>query len=239
MKIALTGCSGTGKTTLARAVAKLLKVPTVVGTAKELLEQHHYSWGWHGQVERFIEQNGLQLCLFDMQKQRENEHTSFVTDRAGVEQAAYAIIESRQTAEKQFDLPGFLDRCRDYMNNYDMIFYIPWNGGVTDHESGYRFSVDSIINRLLVEWKVKYTRIIDAEKEFDDIARDVVEWVKFNAPDFKSQPKRSRGTSERLAPSRKRVPDQRREARQKQADRRPSRSKVRGQTSASRAQKHG
>jgi len=218
MKIAFTGCSGTGKSTLARDVARMLKVPAIVGTAKELLEEHHYSWGWHGQVERFIEQNGLQLRLFDMQKNREDEHESFVTDRAGVEQAAYAIIESRQTAEKQFDLPGFLDRCRDYMSHYDMIFYIPWNGGITDHESGYRFSVDAIIQRLLSRWNKSYEKT-DPQKELSDVAEDIAEKILDSFTALRRQLTHSRETTERLAPPRKRAVGQRRKARQTKAGR--------------------
>jgi hypothetical protein len=210
---------------LARQIAKILKVPAVVSTAKDLLEQNDYSWNWHGQVERFIEQNGLQTRLFDMQKEREDEHESFVTDRAGVEQAAYAIIESRQSAEKKFDLPGFLGRCRRHMKNYSLIYLIGWNGEIVDHDSAYKLAVDSVIRRLLCHWKINYITVIDTKKELNDVVEDIVESVTEKLKlSVSHELKHSREKTERSAASRKRAPDQHHRARQTKAVHRPSRS---------------
>ena len=224
MKIAIAGCAGMGKTVLAKMLAQRLGMDVITGSAQTVLSKHGYSPYAHSRVESFIEERGLRQKIFDAQKKAEDDHDSFVTDRAHVEQAAYAIVEAQEHSEATENL---ISMCANEMMKYNVVIYLPFSGGQT-RDMYYRLTVDSVIRRLFVDWVdngVFYMTVSPKKLEMalnnsdlGPIADEVAELVS-KALELTLPKKRSQRVASPHAASQERVRGPRRKARQKRAGR--------------------
>jgi len=162
MRIALTGSSSTGKTTLAKEISKIrktLKYLTV--DARNIIESYN--------IINIDDLSNINFMLFQKEwiiQKRNNELTikDFITDRSFIDPLAY--MEDRNIVD---NILG--QKCISYMGDYDIIFYIPF-GNIPFKSDGYRFDdiarhkkIDKNIQILLDKNKIKYYKIKDLSVE--------------------------------------------------------------------------
>ena len=165
MKISLTGCSSTGKTTLAKAL---------IG-----------SWGF-GVVPKFIfvdgrrildemgcksmdtmsrnQQKEYQVKYFHNKIESEDSEDNYITDRSFVDIASYWLV--RDTFDEPLEEQNKLVLpCQRLAKKYDFTFYLP-TGILEFEKDGYRpenadFNklVDEKIQYLLNDWGIRYYKI--------------------------------------------------------------------------------
>lgn len=103
MKIAISGASGTGKTTLARMISEHYQIPiNPIGSrtvAKEMGFDNPYDVDKAGLRVEFQEK------LFDAKREWELTHDSFVTDRSYLDNLTYCVLHMAEhlTEEKVFE----------------------------------------------------------------------------------------------------------------------------------------
>lgn len=162
MRIALTGSSSTGKTTLAKEISKIrktLKYLTV--DARSIIESYN--------IINIDDLSNINFKLFQKEwitKKRNNELAmkDFIADRSFIDPLAY--MEDRNIVDNILE-----QECISYMDDYDIVFYIPF-GNIPFKSDGYRFDditrhekIDKNIQTLLDKNKIKYYTIEDLSVE--------------------------------------------------------------------------
>tara|TARA_R110002072_G_scaffold225304_2_gene382453 strand:+ start:390 stop:977 length:588 start_codon:yes stop_codon:yes gene_type:complete len=118
LKVAISGCAGIGKTTLARDLAKHFDVALIDET-----------------YECFFNENGsfissqklLQQRIFDVLHDKhkcEETAGSFISDRCPID--LFNLWLSRGYAKNQKRTLKLSQYCRDYLNKYDYVIVLPW-----------------------------------------------------------------------------------------------------------------
>jgi len=125
MKIALTGASGTGKTTLANHISKMLNIPYVQSTARSIAEEQNI------QPEQINSKDDLiqfQIKVITKKLQTEEQYKSFITDRAYIDSICYVLNKHYLFDEsdyKSFIIP-YYTRCLQLTNKtYDWVIRLP------------------------------------------------------------------------------------------------------------------
>jgi len=163
MKIALTGTSSTGKTTLAKALLKeksFYKYVTkfLSADARSILDKK----GFHS-MDRMTKQDIIEFQreYVSTKSEMENLEDNFITDRSFVDCASYWLI--RDTFDMDASIQNTLiSECYIQALKYDLHIYLPF--GIIPFESdGYRSEnidiherIDEQINSFLIEWHIKY-----------------------------------------------------------------------------------
>jgi nicotinamide riboside kinase len=115
MRIAIAGCSGTGKTTLAKAIAEHFSLPlNPVGArtvAKSMGFDNPYDVDAAGKRVEF------QKALFEAKREWEIAHDAFVTDRSYLDNLTYCCLHMAEHLE-----PGQIDHFSRAMRRYDLVF---------------------------------------------------------------------------------------------------------------------
>ncbi len=115
MKIAISGASGTGKTTLARMISEHYQIPlNPVGSrtvAKEMGFDNPYDVDKAGLRVEF------QSKLFEAKRKWEQEHDSFVTDRSYMDNATYCALHMAEHLTEKI----LLEHMKA-MEIYDFVF---------------------------------------------------------------------------------------------------------------------
>ncbi len=118
MRIAISGASGTGKTTLARSLAEHYKIPmNPVGARSVALEMgfdNPYDVDAAGRRVEF------QARLFESKRAWELGHESFVTDRSYFDNLAYCALHMASSLE-----PDAIEVFSRAMERYDVVFFLP------------------------------------------------------------------------------------------------------------------
>ncbi len=118
MRIAIAGASGTGKTTLARAISEKYNLPiNPVGARSVALEM-----GFAGpyEVDKAGKRVEFQKRLFEAKRDWELAHDSFVTDRSYFDNLTYCVLHMATDLEE-----GSADRYLQAMDRYDRVFVLP------------------------------------------------------------------------------------------------------------------
>lgn len=117
MRIAIAGCSGTGKTTLARAISEKYSLPiNPVGARSVALEMgfdNPYDVDAAGKRVEF------QKRLFESKRAWELAHDSFVTDRTYLDNLTYCALHMAEHLED--DAVEVFTRS---MDRYDLVFVL-------------------------------------------------------------------------------------------------------------------
>jgi nicotinamide riboside kinase len=175
MRVALTGTSSTGKTTLAQALRiepALGNLVFVGSISRELLRE----MGCRSMdVMTRQEMRDFQLAYLDRKLALESDLDSYITERSTVDVAAYWIVRDA------FDLPksqrdGYLRICREHAKRYDVHFYLPF-GLIGFEFDGYRSEniefhkqIDEQIRTFLDGWKLRYV-VLDVLSLNERVAR--------------------------------------------------------------------
>lgn len=166
LRIAITGASSTGKTTLAEALMHDRKFSTIVDTliperARDLLESlGHTSFDAMSREEL----RSFQRKLFLLKQEEESKTESYLVDRSFVDMAATWI--ERDTFDQPLAVQNELViPCKQLAEMYTIQFYLPGQFLIFDH-NGVRESDLSLHNRIdmrirqyLDSWKLPYISI--------------------------------------------------------------------------------
>jgi len=115
MKIFLSGCSGTGKTTLAKYISARFNIPFIQGSSKPLWEKHDIAshadivkksileptWGYDFQME-----------LLEYRSKLTEDLSSFVTDRSPLDNMVYFLIQNAPFLNT-YNTEEYFKACRD------------------------------------------------------------------------------------------------------------------------------
>jgi nicotinamide riboside kinase len=118
MRIAIAGASGTGKTTLARAISEKYNIPlNPVGARSVALEM-----GFDNpyDVDKAGKRVEFQKRLFEAKRDWELAHHEFVTDRSYLDNLTYCTLHMAEHLEE-----GAIDTFTAAMSRYDLIFWLP------------------------------------------------------------------------------------------------------------------
>lgn len=186
MKVAFTGASSTGKTTLARAlfvdkgIKRVLCEHLSVNARTILNEMGHKSMDkmTKAQLQKF------QLLYLDRKLLLEKDKGSFLVERSFVDIAAYWI--ERDSTEAPNNITELLiEECKNQSKNYDLHVYFPF-GVIPFEEDGYRsldmeshYKVGARILKLLSQWNLQPVLKLNYP-ELSKRYSTVTEWLKSN-----------------------------------------------------------
>jgi hypothetical protein len=177
------GASGTGKTTLARAVSRQLSLPieqwfidpygTVSTTRKVAIElvgsPEPYLVDGCGKRAAF--QRRLQAAKYDW----ENTHTTYVTDRTHYDNLAYSWLHDSSDTAMCSD---FRQKTYEYSKNYTHIFWCPideFHHTGTDQARKTDLLYHKIYEDILLTLTHHYN--VEIEVVFGKTAEERLEWV--------------------------------------------------------------
>lgn len=160
MKIALTGCSSTGKTTLAK---RLVDIPPLTGhrflpgDARGLL----YEMGISLQAASQDDLMQFQRTYLAQKRRREEGCANYVVDRSYVDVAAYWVAYGLSTGGED----GFIRTCHSLAVQYDLHCYFPPDllpfdaDGFRGDDRDRRATVDRCIREFLEMWQLRFVSI--------------------------------------------------------------------------------
>jgi nicotinamide riboside kinase len=173
MRIAFTGASSTGKTTLAKAInEKIPELEYITVDARKIINELN-----HINIDNLSEKEFLlfQKEWLSQKITQECKKKNFITDRTYIDAIAY--IEN-----KNIDNELLLNTCLSRMKDYDLIFYLPF-GRIPFQNDGYRSknydeykNVDAIIQRLLNEQNIPFHIVNIAD--FDESLNYVISIIR-------------------------------------------------------------
>ena len=164
LRVGIVGCAGTGKSSLARALAARLEIPTLESKklTHSILERDAYDYASGVQVERFLANSGRQneILRRTMEQEREAAETGFVTDRTVVDLAAYVVAELHDSDVSA--LQDIFDTCKRWVEQYTHLLFCPWHDKpLSDNQKRtlnpwYQFQIYAIEVGILEHWGCSY-----------------------------------------------------------------------------------
>lgn len=135
MRIAVSGSAGTGKSTLAIELSKVLGLPFISEGVREYLQSVGIN-NFKGlspqdtmQMQHHILNNKLML---------EDKYGDFVADRSTADSMVYTLRwGSKGTPDKE--VADYIERCLTQLKTYDLILFCPWNS-IAYEQDGLRSS---------------------------------------------------------------------------------------------------
>jgi len=127
MRIGISGAAGTGKTTLAKALAERLDLTLVDDPTTEALKERGYA-DWRG-VRDPRARREIRLRAFNIKVRNETEHVDCVSDKTTVDFLAYWLLNQApvESGAQNFTV---LDMVRDHLPRYDRILVLPWRSNI-------------------------------------------------------------------------------------------------------------
>jgi len=173
-KIGIVGCAGTGKSTLARRVAKSLGIPCIESKdiTAHILERDGYDYSSGVQVERFLANSGRQMEILRKTIESQEEQEQFVTDRTVVDLAAYAVCEMYNHDTKA--LKHVVEMCKGSVSGYSHLFLCNWNDKPIDENNKrtlnpwYQFLIHALEVGIMDYWECKY-EVVSGESSDDRV----------------------------------------------------------------------
>lgn len=149
MRIAISGCSGTGKTTLARAISEKYGIPlNPIGARSVALEMgfdNPYDVDAAGKRVEF------QKRLFEGKRDWELAHDDFVTDRSYLDNLTYCALHMAEHLED-----GAIQEYSEAMVRYDLVLWLHMadfqslGDGVRKTNLEYHRLYETLLERFLI-----------------------------------------------------------------------------------------
>lgn len=161
MKIAFTGASSTGKTTLAKAIEEKLLLKYINVDSREIIDGLN-----HSNIDNLNEQEFIEFQKVWLNEKLENEKSinSFITDRTYIDAIAYMRNRNINNIE-------LFNNYIKKMDVYDFIFYLPiqrisfLNDGYRSKDEESNRNVDNFIIELLEKNAIKYRKVVISDFE--------------------------------------------------------------------------
>jgi nicotinamide riboside kinase len=183
MKLALTGSSSTGKTTLALELARCPNFSIsefVSADSRSLLEE----LGYHSMDQMTRDElREFQYLYLERKLAIEADRDSFITERSTVDVAAYWSVRDA------YDLPAvtrnsYIDRCRLHALSYDLHVYLPFGvipfvfDGYRSEDLSFHRAIDQQIKMYLHDWGIQYITVVptDLESRLKVIITSLCRW---------------------------------------------------------------
>lgn len=170
MRIALTGASSTGKTTLAHALMKSPSFVTKVGIflpSEGRRIVNHLRFGTLDEMDE-TQRMLFQMLYFTAKLSAESARSQFITDRSFVDVAAYWTVRDADGMDDYLNY--ILDTpCRALAQNYDLHIYLPMGTLPFEHDGqrstdiDFHTKIDRRIEHLLTEWNLPFRSIQDPD----------------------------------------------------------------------------
>lgn len=183
MKIAISGSHGVGKTTLARALAKELKLPFISEVAREEAKKFGFETTEHIKNAFKLQRMIYQLNVFYHQvKAEEDSWRGFVSDRSIFDCVAYCIYYELPLSLIEYLKSDAIQHSR----KYDLIVYCPVPGGELEND-GFRLLdresqslVDASIQILLEFAKCPVLRLSYDRENWEHEVLKYLQWEAMN-----------------------------------------------------------
>lgn len=178
-RIGIVGAAGTGKSSVAKAVAEKLKLPLIEAKSitREILVRDGYDYGSGIQVERFLSSPARQTEIMDKTFSTQTSEGSWIADRTVVDLSAYAVAELHDDDLEL--LRKIFYACRKHASVYTHIFLCPWHDiPVQDNHKRtlnpwYQFQIHALVEGIMDDWGLRYDVL--ASPETDGRVAEIIE----------------------------------------------------------------
>ena len=143
MRIAVSGAAGTGKSTLAAALAAKLGVPLVPDFVEEVLREHGKD-SWRGINDTRIRKT-IRMVALERKIAAESVAEAFVSDKSVVDYLAYWVMNQMEFETKEQN-QAVLDMVRAHVGRYTHRLFLPYRADV---EPGPTRNADLVHNMKL------------------------------------------------------------------------------------------
>lgn len=168
MRIGHCGTGGTGKTTLAKELAKVLDLEFKPSVVREVFAE----FGWTERMQREASAADCWRLQEEIFKRKFLQDKHFgkdvVFDRTPVDHLAYSIFRCEGVFEED-SLKGWEVRTQEEMRRYDVVIYHPIlarkvvDDGMRENNYVYRVIIDNLILGYLHKFEVEYLVVPDGE----------------------------------------------------------------------------
>ena len=176
-RIAITGASGVGKTTLAERLSVELDLPLIPEMARQLCQERGYS-----RIGDIRDQEGFKRQVLSGQMEAEEQHGSFVSDRPAID--CWVLWQRWNICSAMtYDSESYYELCCSQATSYTHVIYIPPLFAAVDDafrwtEADYQKQIDRIVRMTLFDfgllertWTIKTVSV-------EERAEEVVLWLK-------------------------------------------------------------
>mgnify|MGYP000882289039 FL=1 len=162
MKIGILGAQGTGKTTLAEALAKELGYPFIREVAREVMGEMGVisPRELKGSPEKGRK---FQMACLYRQIAEEEKHKNFVCDRTTIDSAAYWIKWHAHENSSQTNM-RYYTLAWENAKKYDLLVYVPpefplVDDGCRSIDKSYQREIDMLVRLFLHTWSERFITV--------------------------------------------------------------------------------
>ncbi len=131
MRIGISGAAGTGKTTLAKAIAEHFDLPLIGDPTKRALMEFGRT-GWKG-IGDGIERRRIRLRTFQIKIGEETDASAFVSDKTVIDFLCYWMLNQAPNESEQQNAE-VVEMVRKHLSTYDYVFVLPWREEIAPAE---------------------------------------------------------------------------------------------------------
>ena len=170
MRIGICGAQGTGKSTLAKVLAKELQLPLITEQARLVAKRMGVVSESELRQRPKKEQIEFQINCLVQQIHAECSHPGgFVSDRTTIDNAVYWVSSVHNDAS-YVDRVRYLQEAQLNARDYDLVVYCRPFGSVEDDgfripDNVYQREIDLLIRTFIIGWELKNWVTVDGSLE--------------------------------------------------------------------------